>query len=147
MLFRNLGISSDEKKMEISKAVCTAGFLATGNPELHESSLVLPKILCGLKPSHPVNCKRFIVDENILHQVHELISSAIEYWSVLKNTSIEGLRESFLLREGKIIEKNNDWFLIVERRPYDMLLQQLPWNISMIKLPWMSNTIITEWVY
>jgi hypothetical protein len=94
-----------------------------------------------------VNCKRFIVDENILHQVHELISSAIEYWSVLKNTSIEGLRESFLLREGKIIEKNNDWFLIVERRPYDILLQQLPWNISMIKLPWISNSIVTEWVY
>jgi hypothetical protein len=75
-----------------------------------------------------------------------MLLSVIEHWSVLKNTSVQGLRESFLQRNGKLTLVNNEWLLQVEQKSYDMLLQHLPWSISMIKLPWMKNLLKTEWV-
>jgi hypothetical protein len=81
-----------------------------------------------------------------MKEVDEMLLSLIEYWSVLKNTSIDGLRESFFKRSGKLGIVNNEWVLQVEQKPFDMLLQQLPWSISMIKLPWMENLLKTEWV-
>ena len=81
-----------------------------------------------------------------MKEADEMLQSLIEYWSVLKNTSVDGLRESFLKRSGKLSLKNKQWLLQIEQRSYDMLLQQLPWSISMIKLPWMANLLVTEWV-
>jgi hypothetical protein len=81
-----------------------------------------------------------------MKEADEMLLALIEHWSVLKNTSIDGLRESFLKRSGKLSIENNNWLLQIEQRPYDMLLQQLPWGISMIKLPWMKKLLITEWV-
>ena len=75
-----------------------------------------------------------------------MLGSVIEHWVILKNTSIEGLRESFLQRNGKLTFANNEWLLQVEQKPYDMLLQSLPWNIGFIKLAWMNQILITEWI-
>ena len=75
-----------------------------------------------------------------------MLGSVIEHWVILKNTSIEGLRESFLQRNGKLTFANNEWLLQVEQKPYDMLLQSLPWNIGIIKLAWMRNILKTEWI-
>jgi hypothetical protein len=81
-----------------------------------------------------------------MKEVDEMLLSLIEYWAVLKNTSIDGLRESFLKRNGKLSRLNDEWLLQVEQKPFDMLVQQLPWSISMIKLPWMTHLLKTEWV-
>ncbi len=109
--------------------------------------MVLAKILCGLHPAFPVNTTEFTITTEQIEEVNGVLNSIIEYWSVLKDTSVQGLQESFLLREGKVVYVNNQWLLIVEQKPYDMLLQQLPWNISMLQLPWMKDILITEWVY
>jgi hypothetical protein len=76
----------------------------------------------------------------------DLLSSVISYWSVLKDTSIDGLRGSFLVRDGKLWKDENNWYLTVEQKGYDMLLQQIPWNISMIQLPWMDEMLRTNWI-
>ena len=75
-----------------------------------------------------------------------MLQSVLEYWTILKNTSIESLRESFLMRAGKLSFDGKEWLLQVEQKGYDVLLQNLPWNISMIKLPWMKYLLRTEWV-
>jgi len=106
---------------------------------------VLPKLLCGIDIEFPINTNIRITDDQ-MKEVDEMLLAIIEHWSVLKNTSIDGLRESFLKRSGKLTIENREWLLQIEQRPYDMLLQQLPWGISMIKLPWMKKLLITEWV-
>jgi hypothetical protein len=147
MIFKNLGLWNGDALSPIDKAVCICGWLSSGNPKLHESELVLPKILCGLEPDMLVETGNFSVDEAMIKEANNLITSVIEYWSVLKNTSVDGIRSSFFLRNGKLEKKGRDWILRVEQQSYDMLLQQLPWNISMIKLPWMNRMIFSEWIY
>lgn len=146
-LFSRLELAKDNILLDIDKAVCVTHFLSTGDSNIQEHDLVLAKILCGLHPAFPVNTTEFTITTEQIEEVNGVLNSIIEYWSVLKDTSVQGLQESFLLREGKVVYVNNRWLLIVEQKPYDMLLQQLPWNISMLQLPWMKDILITEWVY
>jgi hypothetical protein len=65
---------------------------------------------------------------------------------VLRNTSPDGLRGTFLIRSGKLcLRDGGDWSLQVESNSFDILLDQLPWGISMIKLPWMEKMLWVEW--
>ncbi len=114
---------------------------------MQEYELVLPKILCGVAVDHPVDTGKFQVDKTLKKEAEEVLTSVIEYWNILQNTSIDGLRESFLKRNGKLTYDGKDWLLLVEQQPYDMLLQHIPWNISMIKLAWMQQMLKTEWIY
>ncbi len=147
MLFKNLGIWVDGRWQNSEQAVCLIHYLASGNASMEEFELVLPKLLCGLDPEEVIDTTGFLPDEKWVHEANELLKSVIEYWSILKDTSVEGLRGSFLTREGRLQKKEADWQLIVEQKPFDMLLQQLPWNISMIQLPWMEGVLYTDWVY
>lgn len=146
-MFEKLGYASAQTISDQSKAVCVLQHLVTGHDKMQEYELVLPKILCGIPLSKPVNCTNFRVYKEQRREADELLASVIEYWSVLQNTSVEGLRQSFLQRNGKLTYNGKDWMLQVEQQPYDMLLQHLPWNISMIRLPWMNHLLKTEWVY
>ena len=77
--------------------------------------------------------------------VNDLLSAIIKQWSVLGNTSIKALQETFLQREGKLSRTKNGWELIVEKKSFDILLDQLPWSISVIKNQHMTDAIYTEW--
>ena len=135
----------DDQLTEIEKAVCLVHYLATGQESAAEFELGLIKILCGLKIDTPAHARIDITDLD-RHESNELLLSVIEYWTVLKNTSVQGLRESFLQRNGKLTFNNNEWLLQVEQKPYDMLLESLPWNISLIKMSWMPYILRTEWI-
>lgn len=144
-LFKELGLEKEGAILNPDLAAMIIQYCVTGNVKIAEYELVLPKILCGLDIEFPVNTKTKISTRQ-MKEVDEMLLSLIEYWSAIKNTSIEGLRESFFKRSGKLSKMNNEWVLQVEQKSYDMLIQQLPWSISMIKLPWMTNLLKTEWV-
>lgn len=146
-LFNQLGIAKDAVITNKDAAVCVTHYLCTGNHEIEEYELILPKILCGLHPSFPVHTNDFLMTAETEKEVNGVLSSIIEHWSVLKETSVPGLQESFLRREGKLVFNKNRWLLTMEQKPYDMLLKQLPWNISMLQLSWMQHMLITEWIY
>jgi hypothetical protein len=146
LLLKNLLLVQDGKIDNISKTVCLVQYLASGNESVAEFELVLTKILCGIDIQLPVETEIHF-EENEKKEINEVLLSVIEYWGILKDTSIDGLRESFLMRNGKLWFENNEWHLQVEQRPYDMLLQQLPWNISMIRLPWMKHLLKTNWIH
>jgi len=146
-LFEKTKLSADHQIQHAEKAVCFVQYLLTGNKNMQEYELVLPKILCGVAIDEPVDTGKFQVDKILKKEAEEVLTSVIEYWNILKNTSIDGLRESFLKRNGKLTYDGKDWLLQVEQQPYDMLLQHLPWNISMIKLAWMQQMLKTEWIY
>lgn len=147
MIFKNLNIWVDGIWHNREGAVCLVQYLMGGSTTMEEYELVLPKLLCGLHPDDLVDPGGFLPGEKWETEANELLKSVIEYWSILKDTSVEGLRGSFLAREGKLLNKGQDWQLLVEQKPYDMLLQHLPWNISMVKLPWMEGMLYTEWIY
>ncbi|MEO6548950.1 MAG: contractile injection system tape measure protein [Ferruginibacter sp.] len=144
LFFERLLIAKDDSILDFDAAVCLTNFLATGNETMAEFELVLPKILCGLSPDSVINTN-IEFNDAWKKEAEDLILSIIEYWSILKNTSVEGLRETFLQREGKLMHENGEWLLQVAPKQFDMLLGQLPWNISIIKLSWMPEMLKTEW--
>jgi predicted transcriptional regulator len=144
-LFGKLKLAGQGILLNPSAAVALAQHLVTGQTTVQETELLLPKLLCGLEPDAVVDTNRKITAPQ-KKEAEQLLASLIEHWAILKNTSVQGLREAFLQRNGKLSLIDNQWLLRVEQKGYDMLLQQLPWNIGMIKLPWMGQVLKTEWV-
>lgn len=144
-LFNKLKLVNQREELNAQLASLIIQYAVSGNLKMEEYELVLPKILCGLDIEDVVAPTIQISLEQAA-EVNEMLSSLIEHWSVLKNTTVAGLQETFLKRPGKLTENENGWLLEVEQKSYDMLLNQLPWNISMIKLPWMKGIVKTEWV-
>jgi hypothetical protein len=144
-LFSRTGILTDNTIRDLNQALSLVHYCITGSKSPVEFDLLLPKILLGIEPETVFDPDIF-PDEKQISEADEMLASIVEYWDVLKDTTIDGLREAFLQRKGKLTFNNEEWFLIVEQKPYDMLLEQLPWNISMIKLPWMRNLLRTQWI-
>ncbi|RXK58327.1 hypothetical protein ESA94_16935 [Lacibacter luteus] len=147
VLFAKVNITAENELLHVRDAVCLLHVIATGAVPKDETGLVLPKILCGLHPSQALEVSAFTVSDIMKEEINNMLASVIEYWNVLGDTSVAGLQESFLQRNGKLLLRNGEWILQVEQQPYDMLLQHLPWNMSMIQLPWMKQMLKTEWFY
>lgn len=145
--FKNLNLVNGESfvdKLSHQKALYLLHYLSTGNTAPEEHELVMAKVLCAYPLEEPVD--KFIelrMDE--LQEADNLLMSAIQQWEILKGTSVNGLREGFLQRNGKLFTKNNNLHLQVEANSIDVLLDQLPWNLSLVKLAWMKEFLKVEW--
>jgi hypothetical protein len=106
--------------------------------------MVVAKVLCAWPVDEPVG-KHIELSLAELIEADNMLEALVENWAILKNTSIDGLREGFIHRDGKLFRKNGQLILHVEGDTIDVLLDQLPWNISMIKLPWMKELLRVEW--
>jgi hypothetical protein len=144
-LYSRTALASESRIKDVDTAILLLYYAITSNEYPPEFELVLPKILCGVYIEEVVNTN-ILLSEHQKKEADEMLASLVAYWSILKNTSIQGLREAFLKRNGKLTLKKDGWLLQVEQKPYDMLLKELPWSISMIKLSWMQQLITTEWM-
>ncbi len=129
------------------QAIHLLQFLATGETEAYEYDLLLNKLLCAHPLGRPVPRWVPLTDAD-LGQADELLRAAIGHWRVLRNTSVAGLRETFLRRPGKLAPaEGGGWRLQVERRTVDILLDRLPmgWGYSVVSLPWRPDLIFVEW--
>ncbi len=142
-----LGHVRGDRIVDPGAALVAVDFLASGRTGApREYELVLTKLLCGfgLEEAPP---RLTAPDARTRDEADALLASIIEHWAVLRNTSVTGLREGFLQREGKLsLSPRNNWLLQVEQKAYDLLLGQLPWSYRMIQLPWMERMLVTEWV-
>ncbi|WP_103069643.1 contractile injection system tape measure protein [Aquimarina sediminis] len=127
-----------------SKAVLLLHFLVSGNDQVIDFDLVLPKFLCDMPVNIPLD-HTMVLSETEKEEADHLLQAVIEHWGVLGSTSPNGLREGFLVREGKLKKEQSGWQLCVEQKAIDVLLDKLPWNLSMIKLPWMKELLKVEW--
>ena len=146
-LFERLGFldKKDFKSEEFrERAVYILQYLVSKDVNPDENSLILNKLLVGMPLYNPLK-----FDINITDQEKEicdsLLDSVIKNWSVLKNTSRDGLRTSFFLRSGSLSEEETAWRLRVEKKAYDILLKKIPWGYTMIHFPWMKKPLSTEW--
>ncbi|HEY2495501.1 MAG TPA: contractile injection system tape measure protein [Candidatus Angelobacter sp.] len=131
---------------EQSRAIHMVQYLATGKLEAPENELLLNKLLCGARPEQPLHPVTAVTaaEEDISQQ---LLNSVIQTWEKIRNTSIDGLRQSFLVREGQLLRRDSDdsWLLTVSARGYDMLLDSLPWRLSLVRQPWMQTALHVKW--
>lgn len=126
------------------RAAAILKFLVFENYKDDQVEPSLAKYLCGV----PLNRK--IPDQAILNEsekaiANDLLSNVCVTWSVLKNTSLAGLRSSFLHRKGTLTEKDNDCYLQVETLAFDLLLDKLPWGFATLKMPWQKGILFTKW--
>lgn len=147
--FQTLGLleqNSFRSEEEQSRAIHLVQYLATGKLEAPEHELLLNKLLCGARPEEPLHPVTAVTEaeEDLSRQ---LLNSVIRTWEKIRNTSINGLRQSFLLREGQLLRRDSDdsWMLTVSTRSYDMLLDSLPWRLSLVRQPWMQTTLHVKW--
>lgn len=141
-LWRKEGWTSDSSRHQ---AVQVLSFLAFGKSGVPEYQLLLPKILCNIPLSEPLDTCAGIPEE-FEQKAIELLKAVVGHWKALGNTSTEGLQEGFIQREGKVVRKNNDWHLLIEKKAQDILLNRLPWGISFIHLPWLDHSnLYVKW--
>ncbi len=151
-LLRNIGFLDDEGRFLPNRQRDVPMVLQQvvyGSPlagqYVDEQELALNKVLCGLPPEAFVDCTHVESTPAVQQACDELLAAVIGHWNVLRNTSIAGLQETFLQREGKLTIKGDQWRLHVESRGADVLLSSLPWSIGVIKLPWMDRLLHVEW--
>lgn len=145
--FKNLKLLDEHGNITVARrhlAVQIVHYLATGEEDFFESNLVFCKFLCGVPLEIPVP-RESLLTKSGKNETNQLLKEVIKHWSALKNTSPDGLRQMFLQRSGKLIQKDRNFKLIVERKAQDVLIEKLKWNISVIKLPWKRDLMVVEW--
>ncbi|MDW5531904.1 MULTISPECIES: contractile injection system tape measure protein [Azospirillum] len=127
-----------------SRAVHLLQYLVDEHCDRPEPQLVLNKLLCGVVASAPVlraieptEAERSVCDE--------MLRAVIGNWTIIRNTSPAGLRETFLQREGRLQRGNDRWTLEIQRKTVDILTDQVPWNRSVVYHRWMAAPIHVTW--
>lgn len=146
-LFRSLDYLENKKfkgEAALNRAVFLLNELVYPGMEREEAAMVLNKVLCGVEISYPVDLKTGLSQKET-GEGEKMLQALVSHWRKLKNTSLEGLREAFLVREGILRDDEGHWKLVVERKAYDMLLSGLPYQLSPVSLPWMKKILTTEW--
>jgi len=132
------------KEEFLLQAIQSLFYCATGSEDFFEGNMLLEKFLCGAPLKMPLPAKSLLEIE-VKDEAEILLKNIVSNWTALKDTSPDGLRQMFVHRDGKLIQKDRGYKLIVERKVQDVLLDRLPWNISIIKLPWKDDLLFVEW--
>jgi hypothetical protein len=149
MLFGRLGLIesnafvSDETRTD---AIHYLQYLATGATQTEESLLILNKVLCGIPLETPIP-EGIEISEDDKNLITGLIEAAIGYWPAIGQSSVDGFRGNWLVRDGILREEEDRWTLIVEKRAYDILMLKSPFSFSIIKLPWMDKPLHVTWSF
>ena len=145
--FRLLNVTDARGEIKPDKqnlAVQLLYFLATGQEDVFEATLVFEKFLCGIPLKMPV-LRKSLLTPKMRNETDNLLKQLIKNWEALKNTSPDGVRQMFLQRDGKLIQNEKNFKLIMERKAQDVLLDKLNWNLSLVKIPWINNLLTVEW--
>ncbi|NEU10437.1 hypothetical protein GZH53_19080 [Flavihumibacter sp. R14] len=148
-LFSDSGLLNADSKSFLSeqsrhKAAVLLYYLQSGNADYKEWEMLLNKVLCGMNYPDVMPDDILLTDRD-KQSCSELLTSVVSHWSALKGAGTEALRNTFLLRTGKMAFKEDHWLIQVERTGADILLDRLPWGCSTVKLPWLKELILTEW--
>ena len=148
LLFDRLGLFNGSRTFLNAEAPFYAikylQFLATGTINTEKDVLVLNNILCGVPLLTPIKHDLEVSATN-KELIESLIKAAIGQWPQIGQSSIDGFRGNWLLREGLLVEYADRWELTVEKKAYDILIARSPFSLSVIKYPWMDKPIHVNW--
>ena len=127
-----------------ARAACLLQYVYDPANIYGEEALVLNKLLCGLPLSTvlPMDFEATAVEKEVTGQ---MLDAVISHWEIIKNSTHEGFRESWLWREGKLSRKEKAWELLMDQRPFDVLLDYIPFSISPVQFSWMELPIKVIW--
>lgn len=146
-LFKKLDYVDDQGLLlneHVHQACSILQYAAIGEDRFTENDLLLNKILCGLDSSSLITT-HLPLSPTEMNVMQDLLTALIDHWKILKNTSVDGLRNTFIKRSGKLIIREDYDELLVENNAVDILLDGLPWGISFIQLPWMLKPLHVFW--
>ncbi|HZW23881.1 MAG TPA: contractile injection system tape measure protein [Gallionella sp.] len=132
----------DERSAE--RAIHLLQFMVNESCDSPEFLLSLNKLMCGVPTGVPIVREIELLPRE-KEAIEGMLNGIIRNWPILGNTSVQGLRESFLQRSGRLQLKEDNWHLKVESKGIDVLLDRLPWSFALIKHPWMRRPIYVEW--
>ena len=104
----------------------------------------LEKTLLGLDPGAPSPSEAALSDAEI-EMIEALLRAVVVNWTKLGQTSPDGLRATFVRRDGLLRRGDAGPVLTVAPGPFDVLLDGLPWPLSLIRLPWMEKPLTVRW--
>lgn len=112
-----------------------------------EFTMTLPKLLCGLEPDAPLDPDGLAeaLPATFLDEGERLLEAVLGHAEGLGLRGVDGLRGSFLLRDGVLVSRDGAWLLRVAGEAYDLLLARVPWSWSWVSLPWMAEPLRVEW--
>lgn len=146
-LFSMLGLTDGRAFVDAdaaARAVHLLQWLVDERSDREEYLLVLNKLLCGLPLATPLP-REVALQAREQDAGQQMLQAVISHWNALGGTSVQGLRETFLQREGRLQRDEDAWRLRVAPRPFDMLLDRLPWGYATLKLPWMKEVLHVDW--
>jgi hypothetical protein len=146
VLFERLGLvrAGQAPGLEAARAMDVLQALPSRDLPERPDARPLERIVCGLPLGGPLAPPRRLEPE-AEGVVEDLLAAVIARWSAIGNTSVDGLREAFLQREGILRRTESGWKLEVAPRAYDMLLDRLPWGVSVLKTSWMPEAVLVSW--
>jgi hypothetical protein len=127
-----------------SRAVHLLQYLVDGGIVSPEPGLAVNKILCGVPLEAPIELGITPTDRE-LEVCDTLLRSMLANWKALASTSVAGLRETFLQREGRLERSSGEWKLRVQRKTVDVLVDEVPWSLSVIFHRWMPQPLQVTW--
>lgn len=147
-LFSMLGLVQDGKTFVDREAQVKAVFvlqhLLSEEKEWPEFDLMLNKLLTGYMQGKPLP-RNVELNGQERQTLGSMLAGVKQNWEKMEHTTLQGFRDSFLLREGVLQEREEYWYLRVESRTYDVLLDTLPWGFAPVKYPWMDKPLLVEW--
>lgn len=127
-----------------SRAVHLLQYMVDQRLDAPEHELVLNKLLCGVAVGQPVLASH-AAEPADLELCDGLLDAVIANWPIIAGTSREGLRETFLQREGRLRHEEESWRLQVQRKGLDVLVDRVPWSFATIFHRWMPQPLQVTW--
>jgi hypothetical protein len=126
------------------RAVHLLQYIVNAEQSTPEYQLPLLKLLCGIQGGAPIS-RGIQVQDHEQQTIESMLQAVISHWSALGNTSIAGLRETFLQREARLHYQEDAWHIKVNSKTFDVLMDRIPWSFATIKFPWMAELLYVEW--
>lgn len=112
--------------------------------EYAETELVFNRMLVGL-PMHLPLPKRLELTAKEKEMADSMLEGVKSNWTHMRNTSMAGFQQNFIVRGGQLVQEDERWLLTVEDRSIDILLDSIPWPFKQIHLPWLKKNLQVHW--
>ena len=127
------------------RAIYLLQYLACSAIDYPEYELVLNKILVGMPIQDHLSPIEILSPEET-NMATSLIKGLIQNWGKVQHSSMQGIQETFLQREGILSLNRTSNKLTISKKTVDILVAAIPWNLTLIKLPWMEKPLHVEWI-
>ncbi|MEN2399248.1 contractile injection system tape measure protein [Flavobacterium sp. MC2016-06] len=144
-LFENCGLlNKDNSINDPEVAAHLLHYIATEQEQDYEHEMLFEKLLCSIPINQTIN-RNIILSQELKNQGNEMLRAVLDNWQVMKNASLDLLRNEYLQRPGKIILTGDNPKVLVERKTQDILLDKISWNLGVVKLAWKNKIIFVDW--